>query len=257
MNYFLLLILSGIFFLGCSFNRPTPATQPEKVFRIASPSFNQAMADSITEIAYVPLELATLIGSIVDDCERDTMSLKESAPEGCLELNESNSAFTFNKKVYELLPLLFPRAQIKELVPGVGDIPAKDTNFLHLEQQIQSLCSIDYYRSLEPGRYVADEPIASALKSAVTQFAARYSVRYLVIPLELTVDLSRGGYDDGTVTTETLFSLWDGMKGKLLYIKYQQHSQNAQKSDLNRVILSEEPLTTLKDVQSLSKVEDQ
>ncbi len=250
MNYFLILLSSGIFFLGCSLNRLAPDIQSKKVFRIASPSFDQAMAHSITKIAFVPLERATLIGSVVDECERDTNSLQESAPEGCVELNESNSAFTFNKKVYELLPVLFPKARITELVPGVGDVPVNDTQFLALEKKIRELCSMDYYRSLESGQYVAIEPTAAPLKSVVTQLAARYSVRYLIMPLELTVNFSL----DGRVATETLFSFWDGMKGELLYVKYQYQTHSAPQSGLNSIVLSEEPGSILEDVKSLSNI---
>ncbi len=200
--------------IACSVNSPKGT---ESVFRIAHPDLPVVIQGASDSLAVAPLVNAGLDLTILEECDRgDSLNVSTN----CIEINESILAFRVNAEILKVTDSVFSRWTVQELIPGVDNVPGQDTVLDSLVGALKNRFPVNYYQSLGSGKYVADESVSPEVRLLVSQIAARYKVRYLLIPLHLNVTMHLQDKWNGQIENELLISFWDGYQSKLLYLYY-------------------------------------
>ncbi len=200
--------------IACSVSSPKGT---ESVFRIAHPELPSVINAGRDSLAVAPLVNPELDLTISEGCDRSD-SLHVSV--NCVEINESLLSFKVNAQVLNMTDSVFKGWTIQELIPGVDKVPGHDSVLDSLVGALKSTFPVSYYQRLDNGKYIAAESVSSNVRLLVSQIAARYHTRYILIPLHLHVTMHLQNKSNGLIQNDLLISFWDGYQSKLLYLYY-------------------------------------
>ncbi len=162
-----------------------------------------------------------------------TLSVVAEAPENCRICHSfSAEAIDFDLAHYEdsLVPVAFPKMQRELMLPGMR-IPDADSTYLaKFSKDILSMTFAEGKKlsDMHPwqGRSVSEQTftreVPFPLKKKLQEVALRYNVRYLTIPVRVSVKMLPHAGRSGGYEWKSLWTLWDARYGELVFLNYSE-----------------------------------
>ena len=177
--------------------------------------------------AYEMMDSAAVMGVF------PALAVVAEAPEDCRICHSfSAEAIDFDLAHYEdsLVPVAFPKMQRELMLPGMR-VPDTDSTYLaKFSKEILLLTFAEGKKlsDMHPwqGRSVTEQTftreIPLPLKKKIKEIALRYNVRYVTIPVFVSVKMFPRAGRSGGYEWKSLWTLWDARYGELVFLNYSE-----------------------------------
>jgi len=161
------------------------------------------------------------------------LAVVAEAPEDCRICHSfSAEAIDFDLAHYEdsLVPVAFPKMQRELMLPGMR-VPDADSTYLAKFSKDILLLTFAEGKKLSDmhpwqGRSVTEQTfireIPLPLKKKLKEIALRYNVRYVTIPVFVSVKMFPRAGRSGGYEWKSLWTLWDARYGELVFLNYSE-----------------------------------